>query len=173
MIVFVKSDELSTGTGVVTGLTAGKLCTDPRRYPIFIKSMFVIASIGLVATVVTTFIQEELYPSTLYTLLIVEMMVCGSTTLGFIGIGLAAVVETTHPVSSELSGGTVELFVQVSCTNAIYQSRGMYINLNSPEDLRAGVRRGVRGRRRAAGRAGFHGKRDIVSRSNALGSTTA
>eukprot|EP01048_Picozoa_sp_COSAG05_P014616 COSAG05_NODE_1674_length_4299_cov_4.620952_5_plen_126_part_00 len=41
------------------------------------------------------------------------MLACGATSLGFIGIALSAVVETTHPVSSELSGGTVERWVQI------------------------------------------------------------
>ena len=75
--------------------------------------MFVVASVGMVAACVTTFIQEQLDPSLLYTLLVLFMIVCGASTLGFIGIALSAVVETTHPVSPELSGGTVELFVQI------------------------------------------------------------
>lgn len=72
-----------------------------------------VASFGMGAACTTTVVQERLDASLLYTLLVLQMMVCGGSTLGFIGIALSAVVETTHPVSSELSGGTVELFVQV------------------------------------------------------------
>jgi hypothetical protein len=37
----------------------------------------------------------------------------GASSLGFIGIALAAVIETTHPVSSEYSGGMVEWWLQI------------------------------------------------------------
>ena len=101
------------GTGVTVGLLAGKLCPDPASYPAVIKTMFVLASISMAAAVGTASIQQRLDPAVLYGLLVAEMMLCGAAMLGFLGIGLSAVVESTHPVRPELSGGTVELFVQV------------------------------------------------------------
>ena len=101
-----------TGGGVA-GLVAGKKCRDPALYSPVLKTMFVGASVGLGAVVATSAVQEQLSPGLLYALLVALMVLCGTMTLGFIGVALSAVVETTHPCSPELSGGMVEFFVQL------------------------------------------------------------
>ena len=90
------TDKQSAGTnfafifcGVVAGLIAGKKCRDPALYSPVLKTMFVGASVGLGAVVATSAVQEQLSPDLLYALLVALMVLCGTMTLGFIGIALS------------------------------------------------------------------------------------
>ena len=70
----------------MAGLVAGKKCRDPALYSPVLKTMFVGASVGLGAVVATSAVQAQLSPELLYALLVALMVLCGNTTLGFIGV---------------------------------------------------------------------------------------
>jgi hypothetical protein len=100
-------------SGVVTGTSIGRLIKGPRQFPAVLKTMFLLTSIALAVVVVLVIAQDKMSKSVLYPILIVAMAVSGATSLGFIGVALSAVIETTHPVDAEFSGGSVEWFVQL------------------------------------------------------------
>lgn len=99
--------------GVSTGMIIGRLCTSPAYFSRALKLMFLGTSLSLGGLIAMSWCQDLVSHAVLYFLLIVLMGLCGATSLGFIGIALSAVVETVHPVSSEVSGGAVEWWVQI------------------------------------------------------------
>ena len=99
--------------GVSTGMLIGRLCTSPAYFSRTLKMMFLGTSLSLAGLIAMSWCQGLVPHRVFYGGLIFLMLACGATSLGFIGIALSAVVETTHPVSPELSGGTVEWWVQI------------------------------------------------------------
>jgi MFS family permease len=100
-------------SGVLTGLWAGFRVKDPRKFPLFLKATFLGSAVSLSGLTVLGWVQSSLSHELLYILLLVLMAVCGACSLGFIGIALSAVIETTYPIDSHLSGGMVEWWLQV------------------------------------------------------------
>jgi len=99
--------------GVLTGLTVGYFNRGPQHFSMILKAMFVVTSLALVALNILTLAQGRMHKATLYPLLVVFMGLCGASSLGFIGVALSAVVESTYPVAGEYSGFLVEWWLQI------------------------------------------------------------
>jgi len=99
-------------SGVITGTVIGKVVDGPKRFPVVLRTLFLITSLSF-GLVIFLLLDKKLSKETEYPILIVAMAISGAASLGFIGIALSAVIETTHPIDPEYSGGVVEWFVQL------------------------------------------------------------
>jgi MFS family permease len=100
-------------TGVSSAMLLGRVVTKPAQFPRVLRTVFVIATIGLAAIVLLINYQTSMDQTTVYALVIVANMVTGAGSLSFLGVAFSAAVEATYPVDAEFSGGIIELWVQI------------------------------------------------------------
>jgi len=100
-------------SGCSAGLLLGRLTTRPAQYPTVLKVTFLTSAFGLLAVVLLIVYQGSIAVGAVYTLVIVATVVTGAASLSFLGVAFSAIVEATHPVDAEFSGGFIEMCVQL------------------------------------------------------------
>lgn len=99
------------GVGVISGLTIGKFCTNPKNYGYVLKALFIISSICSVLCAVLAEVGF-IKPDSNVVLFVIMFLSAGigATSLGFIGIAIEA--TAMYPVGAGYACWAIEIVVQ-------------------------------------------------------------
>jgi len=100
------------GAGVLSGLLLGLKCNDPLHYGWVLKTLFLLCMASIAGLAVTVWLCHDQAATPALLLVVLGLsLVAGTTSLGFIGIGIEA--AALYPANSTYVCFSVELFVQL------------------------------------------------------------